>query len=59
VVTYVGPTAKDEDEEQDGIALLQRLDAHFEDDYEMLFLAGGLGRAVRTVPDLPVKDLLN
>lgn len=57
VVTYIGSTSDDEEEERRGMALLQRLDKHFEESYEMMFEAGSLFKCWNMTTKFPVAQL--
>lgn len=57
VITYLGPAAASKKEEARGIRLLQRLDAHFAANYELLLSVGSLWEADKRRSEFPVLEL--
>ncbi len=57
VITYLGPSFLDKDEEKRGIALLHRLYVHFSADYDPIYKARGLRTAYHMKSKFPVVNL--
>jgi heterokaryon incompatibility protein (HET) len=57
VITYVGPTSEKEENEKDGLRLLERLNSHFEPNYDVLSKIDSLYEVVPRRRELPVQQL--
>jgi hypothetical protein len=57
VITYLGPTIAKKEEEDCGIWLLEQLNQHFFDNYDMIYQAGSLWDAYQVKARFPVQDL--
>jgi hypothetical protein len=57
VVTYIGPSIPDVEQEEQGIQLLKQLDTHFAPNYDKLSQSMGFYQIYRTRTELPVVKL--